>query len=121
MKIQVFFLSFHVCSNINSLFIFYNYILLCFVRLFESSKEVKKLFGFANSLDSASDMIENTMIKVHASQVIKTFDKIILSITKSSINEQDKKKLVEFIIIEKVGFVVVVVVLIVYKLSLYFI
>jgi hypothetical protein len=53
------------------------------------------LFGFANSLDSASDMIENTMIKVHASQVIKTFDKIILSITKSSINEQDKKKLFE--------------------------
>jgi hypothetical protein len=66
-----------------------------YIRLFESSKEVKKLFGFANGFDSASDMIENTMIKVHASQVIKTFDKVILSLTKSSINEHDKKKLVE--------------------------
>jgi len=53
------------------------------------------MFGFANSLELVSDILENTMVSVHASQVIRTLDKIILSLTKSSISEHDKKKLVE--------------------------
>lgn len=53
------------------------------------------MFCFANSLELVSDILENTMVSVHASQVIRTLDKIILSLTKSSISEHDKKKLVE--------------------------
>jgi hypothetical protein len=40
--------------------------------------------------------MENTMIHLHANQMITTLDQIIISITKNaSINEQDKTNLIE--------------------------
>ena len=65
------------------------------IRIFESSKEIKNLFGFASSLDLANHMMENAQVNEHASQVIKTLDKIIILLTESSLNEQDKETLIK--------------------------
>jgi hypothetical protein len=63
------------------------------IRIFESSKDIKKMFKFANSLESTTDMIQNTKIRNHGNQVIKTLDKIIHLLVKSSINEKEKENL----------------------------
>ena len=66
------------------------------IRIFDSSKEIKNLFGFASSLDLVNNMMENEQVNEHASQVIKTLDKIIILLTQSSsLNEQDKEKLIK--------------------------
>jgi hypothetical protein len=54
------------------------------IRIFESSKDIKKMFKFANSLESTTNMLQNTKIRNHGNQVIKTLDKIT---PKKSINK----------------------------------
>ena len=95
MKTMVRYLLYYYIRSFFKYSYLYFYFYRFLKRLFESSKEIKKMFGFANSLELVSDILENTMVSVHASQVIRTLDKIILSLTKSSISEHDKKKLVE--------------------------
>ncbi len=63
------------------------------IRIFESSKDIKKMFKFANSLESTTNMLQNTKIRDHGNQVIKTLDKIIHLLVKSSINEKEKENL----------------------------
>ena len=63
------------------------------IRIFESSKDIKKMFKFANSLESTTNMLQNTKIRNHGNQVIKTLDKIIHLLVKSSINEKEKENL----------------------------
>ena len=53
------------------------------------------MFLFASNLKLVADMIENKMVHFHANEVIKTLDKIVILLTKSTISEQDKNKLVE--------------------------
>ena len=40
-------------------------------------------------------MTANIQVKEHASKVVRTLDKIVILLTKSTISEQDKKKLFE--------------------------
>jgi hypothetical protein len=65
------------------------------VKIFESSNEIKNLFGFASNLESSNEMIKNTRVRYHANQVINTLDKIIILLTKSFLSEQDKELLIE--------------------------
>ena len=65
------------------------------VRTFETSNEIKNLFGFASNLESSNEMIQNTRVRYHANQVINTLDKIIILLTKSFLSEQDKELLIE--------------------------
>jgi hypothetical protein len=66
------------------------------IIIFETSKEIKNLFGFASSLDLVNHMMENEQVNEHASQVIKTLDKIIILLTQSSsLSEQDKETLIK--------------------------
>ena len=66
------------------------------IRIFDSSKEIKNLFGFASSLDLVNHMMENEQVNEHASQVIKTLDKIIILLTQSSsLSEHDKETLIK--------------------------
>ena len=69
------------------------------IRIFESSNEIKKLFGFLSSLELANNnnnMIENTYVRYHASQVIKKLTQIIILLTKSySLNEEEKDELID--------------------------
>jgi hypothetical protein len=53
------------------------------------------MFLFASSLELAADMRLNPMVSKHGNQVIKRLDKIVVLLTKSSISEKDKEKLVE--------------------------
>jgi hypothetical protein len=53
------------------------------------------MFLFASSLELAADMRLNPMVSKHGNQVIKKLDKIVVLLTKSSISEKDKEKLVE--------------------------
>ena len=53
------------------------------------------MWVFARNLETFAEMIENVMVNLHANQLIKTLDKIVVLLTKSAINEQDKEKLVE--------------------------
>ena len=64
------------------------------VRIFETSNEIKNLFGFASNLESSNEMIKNTRVRYHANQVINTLDKIIILLTKSTISKQDKDDLI---------------------------
>jgi hypothetical protein len=64
-------------------------------RLFDASSEIKKMFKFANSLDSVADMMQNTMIRYHANLIVETLDKIVILLTKSLISEQDKENIIE--------------------------
>jgi hypothetical protein len=66
------------------------------IRIFETSSEIKKLFGFASSLESVNNMMKNTCVHYHASQVIKKLTKIIILLTKSfSLNEDEKDELID--------------------------
>jgi hypothetical protein len=65
------------------------------VKIFESSKEIKEMFKFLNTSNSINDMMENAKVRYHANQVVKTLNKIVIVLIKSSINEQDKELLVE--------------------------
>ena len=51
------------------------------------------MFLFTNDVDC--DMFENTMIRHHAKLVIDYLDKIVILLTKSSISELDKEKLID--------------------------
>ena len=53
------------------------------------------MFLFSSSLELAADMRLNPMVSKHGNQVIKKLDKIVVLLTKSSISEKDKEKLVE--------------------------
>jgi hypothetical protein len=53
------------------------------------------MWVFARNLETFAEMIENVMVNLHANQLIKTLDKIVVLLTKSAINEQDKEKLFE--------------------------
>jgi hypothetical protein len=53
------------------------------------------MWVFARNLETFAEMIENVMVNLHANQVIKTLDKIVILLTQSAINEQDKEKLFE--------------------------
>jgi hypothetical protein len=65
-------------------------------RFFELSEEVKKMFLFTETLNlKAASMNKNKRIYNHASQVIKILDKIIILLANSSVNCEDKIKLVE--------------------------
>ena len=64
------------------------------IKIFESSNEIKNLFGFASNLESSNEMIQNTRVRYHANQVINTLDKIIILLTKSTISKQDKDDLI---------------------------
>ena len=50
------------------------------------------MFVFASSL-SLADLMTNKMLHNHANQVIKTIDKIIISMIRSPISDQEKQKL----------------------------
>ena len=63
--------------------------------MFDSSKDIKKMFRFANRLELVDDMMKNVMVCHHANQLIKTLDKIVIILTKSSISEQEKLKLIK--------------------------
>ena len=65
------------------------------VRIFETSNEIKNLFGFASNLESNNEMIKNTRVRYHANQVINTLNKIVVLLTKSFLSEQDKELLIE--------------------------
>jgi len=65
------------------------------IRIFESSVEIKKKFLFASNLELATQMIENTQVRFHAYQMIRTLDKIVILLTELSISKQDKEDLVE--------------------------
>jgi hemoglobin-like flavoprotein len=64
-------------------------------RIFETSKEIKNMFVFANNLETPEEMIENTKVRNHANQVIKTLNKIVILFTESLISDHDKMELVE--------------------------
>ncbi len=64
------------------------------IRIFESSNEIKNLFGFASSLDLENRMKENSHVINHANQLINTMNKIIVLLTTSSISRQDKDDLI---------------------------
>ena len=65
-------------------------------RFFELSEEVKKMFLFTETLNlKAASMNKNKRLYNHASQVIKILDKIIILLANSSVNCEDKIKLVE--------------------------
>ena len=64
------------------------------VRIFETSNEIKNLFGFASSLDLENKMKENSHVINHANQLINTMNKIIVLLTTSSISKQDKDDLI---------------------------
>ncbi len=64
------------------------------IRIFESSQEIKTMFGFGKSLDNLE--LDSQMIDNHVSQVIKKLDDIIILLTRSlSISDNDKKELSE--------------------------
>ena len=65
------------------------------VKIFESSNEIKNLFGFASNLESSNEMIKNTRVRYHGNQVINTMNKIVNLLTKSCLSEQDKEFLIE--------------------------
>jgi hypothetical protein len=66
------------------------------LRIFNTSNELKKLWVSGSDLERLTDMMENTMIHLHANQMITTLDQIITSMTKNaSINEQDVNNLIE--------------------------
>jgi hypothetical protein len=46
-------------------------------------------------LEKFEDMITNTMVHYHANQMIKTLNKIVILLKTSSINEEEKEKLIE--------------------------
>ena len=53
------------------------------------------MFIFIGDTELVSDMVKNSILLYHASQVIETFDRIVSLLTKSSsFNEKDKEKLV---------------------------
>jgi len=64
------------------------------IRIFESSNEIKNLFGFASSLDLENRIKENSHVINHANQLINTMNKIIILLTTSSISRQDKDDLI---------------------------
>ena len=64
------------------------------VRIFETSNEIKNLFGFASNLESSNEMIKNTRVRYHANQVINTLNKIIVLLTIFSISTEDKDDLI---------------------------
>ena len=55
----------------------------------------KKMFKFANNLKTVTEMKQNPMVRLHGNQVVETLGKIVILLTKSSISEKDKEKLVE--------------------------
>jgi hypothetical protein len=65
------------------------------VKLFNKSAEIKILFNFATRLELIDDMMDNGMIRYHASLVINTLDRIVMMMTQSSICNKDKKQLIE--------------------------
>jgi hypothetical protein len=65
------------------------------VKIFESSKEIKKMFKFASNLESANEMMSNAQVCFHGNQMINTMDKIVILLTELSISKQDKEDLVE--------------------------
>ena len=68
------------------------------IKIFETSKEIKKLFLFASNLELAVQMKENSMVRNHAKQMISQLDKIVVLLTKSSksfSSEQEKEQLIK--------------------------
>ena len=63
-------------------------------RIFDSSKEIKNLFGFASSLESIDDILENTQVRYHGNLMINTMDKIVILLTELSLSKQDKHQLI---------------------------
>jgi hypothetical protein len=63
-------------------------------RIFESSKEIKNLFGFASSLESIDDILVNTQVRYHGNLMINTMDKIVILLTELSLGKQDKHQLI---------------------------
>jgi hypothetical protein len=63
-------------------------------RIFDSSKEIKNLFGFASSLESIDDILENTQVRYHGNLMINTMDKIVILLTELSLSKQDKYQLI---------------------------
>ena len=53
------------------------------------------MWVFASNLDLVTDMIQNKNVRHHASQMVKTLDKIVTLLTQKPISEQDKQSLVE--------------------------
>ena len=53
------------------------------------------MFVFASNLELVEDMMQNIMVRHHTNQVIKTLDKIVILLTKSSISDQEKLNLFE--------------------------
>jgi len=64
-------------------------------RIFDSSKEIRKLFLFASSLELVSEMIHNINVRYHASHMIQKLNEIVLLLTQSLISEEEKEKLFE--------------------------
>ena len=65
------------------------------VKIFESSKDIKKMFKFANSLESVDEMMSNAQVRFHGNQMVNTMHKIVILLTEMSISKQDKEDLVE--------------------------
>jgi hypothetical protein len=65
------------------------------VKIFESSKEIKKMFKFASSLETVDEMMSNAQVRFHGDQMINTMDKIVILLTEMTISKQDKEDLVE--------------------------
>ena len=60
------------------------------IRIFESSNEIKEMFGFLSSLDN-----KMSKIQCHSNKVIDTLDKIVILLTNSALfSEQEKNELV---------------------------
>ena len=64
------------------------------IRIFETSKEIKNLFGFASSLESIDDILVNTQVRYHGNLMINTMDKIVILLTELSLGKQDKHQLI---------------------------
>jgi hypothetical protein len=73
------------------LFLIYLYI----NRVFNSSKEVKNLWKFTSELETIPEMIESPMLQGHVHSMVKTLHKIIMLMTRSTVAEQDKRKLID--------------------------
>ncbi len=63
-------------------------------RIFETSEEIKKMFLFSGNFESCT-MLEKTKVLYHANQLIRTINKIIFLLSKSSLDDQDKELLIE--------------------------
>ena len=61
------------------------------IKIFESSNEIKEMFGFLSSLDNKMNKVQ-----YHSNKVINTLDKIIKLLTESALfSEEEKTELVK--------------------------